>query len=143
MTPPVPLSGPEDPESALAAVVALRRLANQLEVLAVVEAIGQGWTWAQVGDALGVSAQAAHRKLASEVRARRGNWSGGTVDGAPHRPPGAQQAFREAVALSKAAGAELRGAHVLAAVCDLEQGTAARGRVPGRTPSPSGPAVPG
>jgi hypothetical protein len=67
-----PLPGPDDPEAALAAVVALRRLANQLESDAVAEAIARGWTWAQVGEALGVSAQAAHRKLAPEVRARRG-----------------------------------------------------------------------
>ena len=67
------LPAPEDPEAALAAVVALRRLAGQVEVLAVVEAIAQGWTWSQVGEALGISAQAAHKKFASEVRARRGN----------------------------------------------------------------------
>ncbi|MGY1697527.1 MULTISPECIES: RNA polymerase subunit sigma-70 [unclassified Geodermatophilus] len=66
------LPGPEDPEAALAAVVALRRLAGRLEVAAVVEAIAQGWTWAQVGEALGISAQAAHKKFAPEVRARRG-----------------------------------------------------------------------
>ena len=66
-----PLPGPEDPEAALAAVVALRRLAGRLEVAAVVEAIAQGWTWAQVGEALGISAQAAHKKFAAEVRARR------------------------------------------------------------------------
>ena len=63
---------PDDPQSALAAVVALRRLASQLEVRAVIEAIAQGWTWAQVGEALGISAQAAHKKFAAEVRARRG-----------------------------------------------------------------------
>ena len=67
-----PLPRPEGPEAAFAAVVALRRLASQLEIAAVVEAIAQGWTWAQVGEALGVSAQAAHKKFASEVRARRG-----------------------------------------------------------------------
>ena len=67
-----PLPDPDDPEAALAAVVALRRLASQLEVQAVVEAIAQGWTWAQVGEALGISAQAAHKKLSPEVRARRG-----------------------------------------------------------------------
>jgi hypothetical protein len=38
----------------------------------VSEAIAQGWTWAQVGQALSISAQAAHKKFASEVRARRG-----------------------------------------------------------------------
>ncbi|MGX5654920.1 RNA polymerase subunit sigma-70 [Geodermatophilus nigrescens] len=67
------LPGPEDPEAALAAVVALRRLAGRLESAAVAEAIGQGWTWAQVGEALGISGQAAHKKFASEVRARRGS----------------------------------------------------------------------
>lgn len=63
--------GPEDPDAAFAAVVSLRRLAGRLELAAVVEAITQGWTWAHVGDALGISAQAAHKKFASEVRARR------------------------------------------------------------------------
>ena len=67
-----PLPTPEDPEAALAAVVSLRRLAAGLEVAAVAEAIAQGWTWAQVGEALGITAQAAHKKFASEVRARRG-----------------------------------------------------------------------
>ena len=66
------LPGPEDPEAALAAVISLRRLAGRLEIAAVVEAIVQGWTWAQVGEALGITAQAAHKKFASEVRARRG-----------------------------------------------------------------------
>jgi hypothetical protein len=72
VTEPQPLPDPEDPETALAAVVALRRKANQLEVEAVVEAIGQGWTWAAVGEALGISAQAAHKKFAATVRSRGG-----------------------------------------------------------------------
>ncbi|MGY1618830.1 RNA polymerase subunit sigma-70 [Geodermatophilus sp. SYSU D00691] len=69
---PGALPSPEDPGTALAAVVALRRLAGRLESAAVAEAIAQGWTWAQVGEALGISAQAAHKKFAAEVRARRG-----------------------------------------------------------------------
>lgn len=66
-----------DPEAALAAVVSLRRRAGRLEMAAVAEAIGQGWTWAQVGEALGISAQAAHKKFASEVRARSDSGRGG------------------------------------------------------------------
>ncbi|MGY1813707.1 RNA polymerase subunit sigma-70 [Blastococcus sp. SYSU D00820] len=68
-----PLPSPDDPEAALAAVVALRRLAGRLELDAVTAAVDQGWTWAQVGEALGISAQAAHKKFAPEVRARRGH----------------------------------------------------------------------
>ncbi|NHC13679.1 helix-turn-helix domain-containing protein [Motilibacter deserti] len=54
----------DDTQAALAAVLALRRLANQLESAAVVHAIGAGWTWADVGQTLGISAQAAHKKFA-------------------------------------------------------------------------------
>lgn len=58
------IPAPDDPAAALAAVVALRRLANQLEGSAVAHAIGTGWTWAQVGQALGVTPQAVHKKHA-------------------------------------------------------------------------------
>ncbi|WP_104165022.1 hypothetical protein [Arthrobacter sp. SX1312] len=54
---------PETPADALAAVVALRRLAASLERSAVDEALAQGWTWAQIGAALNLSAQAAHKRL--------------------------------------------------------------------------------
>ena len=72
MSVPSPLPPAEEPDDALAAVTALRRLANRLESDAVTEAIAQGWTWVQVGQALGISGQAAHKKFAAEVRARRG-----------------------------------------------------------------------
>ena len=54
----------DDPAEALAAVVALRRLADQLERAAVARAVEQGWTWAQVAEALGVTRQAAHKRHA-------------------------------------------------------------------------------
>jgi DNA-directed RNA polymerase specialized sigma24 family protein len=58
------LPSPSDPAEALAAVVALRLAADRLERQAVSEAIGQGWSWSQVAEALGVSKQAAHKRLA-------------------------------------------------------------------------------
>lgn len=58
---------PDDPAAALAAVVSLRRLAEQLEFAAVGEAIAAGWTWAQVADALGVTRQAAHKRHAHRL----------------------------------------------------------------------------
>lgn len=57
------LSLPDDPEEALAAVVALRRLADTLERRAVRSALGKGWSWARIAQALGVSKQAAHKRL--------------------------------------------------------------------------------
>ena len=53
----------KDPEQALASVVALRRLADQLEQQAVAEALGRGWSWTQIANVLGVSKQAAHKRL--------------------------------------------------------------------------------
>jgi hypothetical protein len=52
----------DDPEEALRAVVALRRLADRIEARAVTAARRGGWSWSQLGDALGVSKQAVHKK---------------------------------------------------------------------------------
>jgi hypothetical protein len=57
----------DDPRRALASVVALRRLADRLEREAVAAAVTQGWTWAQVAQALGVTRQAAHKKHARRL----------------------------------------------------------------------------
>ena len=61
---------PDDPVEALAAVVALRRLADQLEHAAVERAVEQGWTWSQVAQALGVTKQAVHKKFAHRIGRR-------------------------------------------------------------------------
>ena len=52
-----------DPEPALAAVVALRLAADKLERRAVKAALTQGWSWSQIAEALGISKQAAHKRL--------------------------------------------------------------------------------
>lgn len=54
-----PFGGPADD---LAAVVALRDLADRLEDAAVERAMRDGWSWAQVALALGVTRQAVHKK---------------------------------------------------------------------------------
>lgn len=64
MTDFVTIPSADDPAEALAAVVSLRRLAEQLERAAVARAVEQGWTWAQVAEALGVTRQAAHKRHA-------------------------------------------------------------------------------
>lgn len=62
------LPSPDNPEEALAAVVALRHMAEQLERKSVKEAIDQGWSWSQVAEALGVSKQAAHKRHAAYIK---------------------------------------------------------------------------
>ena len=59
---------PSPPPTASAAVVALRRLADRLEQAQVERALADGWTWAQVAEALGVTRQAVHKKHAKRLR---------------------------------------------------------------------------
>lgn len=51
-----------DPVVGLRAVGALHRLAEQVEATHVAIARRQGWSWEQIGDALGVSRQSIHAK---------------------------------------------------------------------------------
>jgi hypothetical protein len=63
------LDAPRDPADGLAAVVALRRLADQLEDAEVARAVEDGWTWSLVAEALGVTRQAVHKKHAKRLKA--------------------------------------------------------------------------
>ncbi|MGE0026474.1 MAG: hypothetical protein AB7O78_11405 [Thermoleophilia bacterium] len=61
-----------DPADALAAVAALRRLADRVEDAAVEEAVRAGWSWSDVAEALGVTRQAVHKKHARRLDAGTG-----------------------------------------------------------------------
>jgi hypothetical protein len=60
---------PRDPADGLAAVVALRRLADQVEDSEVERAVRDGWTWSLIAEALGVTRQAVHKKHAKRLKA--------------------------------------------------------------------------
>ncbi|MDY7106728.1 MAG: helix-turn-helix domain-containing protein [Actinomycetota bacterium] len=51
-----------DPQEGLAAVAALRRLLERLEVVHIDNARAAGWSWQDIADALGVTKQTVHRK---------------------------------------------------------------------------------
>ena len=51
-----------EPAVGLAAVASLRTLVERLEALHVANARERGWSWKEIGAALGVSKQAVHRK---------------------------------------------------------------------------------
>jgi DNA-directed RNA polymerase specialized sigma24 family protein len=72
-SPPRPRRGPGE---ALAAVVALRRLADELEVAAVDAAHHDTWSFAEIGEALGVSKQAVHKKHGKRLRGVDGRHHG-------------------------------------------------------------------
>jgi len=51
-----------DPADGLRAASLLRKLAEQMEARHVRAARVAGWSWQEIGDALGVSRQAVHKK---------------------------------------------------------------------------------
>ena len=61
------LVDPEDPAAGLAAVVALRLLADRLEDSQVEQAMRAGWSWSDVAEVLGVTRQAVHKKHAKRL----------------------------------------------------------------------------
>lgn len=65
------LPSADNPEDALAAVVALRLMADKLERNAVQQAVEQGWSWAQIAESLGVSRQAAHKRHSPHISKER------------------------------------------------------------------------
>ena len=56
----------DDPAIGLRASLALHRLAERVEANHVAAARGKGWSWQQIGDALGVTRQSVHTKYNKE-----------------------------------------------------------------------------
>jgi len=59
--------GSEDPTLGLRAALALHRIAERVEARQVAVARGQGWSWQQIGDALGITRQSVHAKYGKWV----------------------------------------------------------------------------
>jgi hypothetical protein len=59
----------EDPAVGLRAVLALRRLLEELERLHVDNARSRGWSWQAIAEALQVSRQSVHEKHAARRKA--------------------------------------------------------------------------
>jgi len=58
----------EDPAIGLRAALALRRLAERIEAQHVAAARTRGWSWQQIGDALGITRQSVHAKYGKVTR---------------------------------------------------------------------------
>ncbi len=56
----------DDPAIGLRASLALHRLAERVEAKNVAAARTKGWSWQQIGDALGVTRQSVHTKYNKE-----------------------------------------------------------------------------
>jgi hypothetical protein len=56
----------DDPAIGLRAALALHRLAERVEASHVAAARAKGWSWQQIGDALGVTRQSVHTKYNKE-----------------------------------------------------------------------------
>lgn len=56
----------DDPAIGLRASMALHRLAERVEANHVAAARDKGWSWQQIGDALGITRQSVHAKYNKE-----------------------------------------------------------------------------
>jgi DNA-binding NarL/FixJ family response regulator len=56
----------DDPAIGLRAALALHRLAERVEAKHVAAARAKGWSWQQIGDALGLTRQSVHTKYSKE-----------------------------------------------------------------------------
>jgi hypothetical protein len=56
----------DDPAIGLRASLALHRLAERVEANQVAAAREKGWSWQQIGDALGITRQSVHTKYSKE-----------------------------------------------------------------------------
>ena len=56
----------DDPAVGLRASLALHRLAERVEAHHVASARKKGWSWQQIGDALGITRQSVHTKYGKE-----------------------------------------------------------------------------
>ena len=57
----------DDPAIGLRASLALHRLAERVEANQVASARAKGWSWQQIGDALGVTRQSVHTKYNKDL----------------------------------------------------------------------------
>ena len=57
----------DDPAVGLRASLALHRLAERVEANHVAAAREKGWSWQQIGDALGITRQSVHTKYNKEL----------------------------------------------------------------------------
>ena len=58
----------DDPAIGLRAALALHRLAERVEANQVASARAKGWSWQQIGDALGITRQSVHAKYGKDSR---------------------------------------------------------------------------
>jgi hypothetical protein len=56
----------DDPAIGLRASLALHRLAERVEANHVASARERGWSWQQIGDALGITRQSVHTKYTKD-----------------------------------------------------------------------------
>ncbi len=60
-----------EPNDAFRAISALRALADDLEGEYVMRALGKGWSWAQIAEALDISRQAVQKKHRHRINAAK------------------------------------------------------------------------
>jgi Clp amino terminal domain, pathogenicity island component len=116
-----------EPLEGLRAIVSLRHELQDLEAAHVAAALREGRSWSTVGEALGISKQAAHKRHATRARAEAGR----AAPPAPQRRllvtgQARRMVERARAEASAAGGAEIRPEHLLLGLLGDDHGTALR-----------------
>lgn len=114
---------PLNPAEGLSAVAELRRRLDSVEIGHVEDALYEGWSWSRIAGCLGVSRQAAHRKYAKPLKAKKRRWQ--RIRGQVTVPPDIQRIVRRATAEAQIMGHHRMGeGHLLLAIASSEEGRA-------------------
>jgi ATP-dependent Clp protease ATP-binding subunit ClpA len=114
---------PLNPAEGLSAVAELRRRLDSIEFGYVEDALYEGWSWSRIAGCLGISRQAAHRKYAKPLKAKKRRWQ--RIRGEVTVPPDIQRIVRRATAEAQIMGHHrMCEGHLLLAIASSEEGRA-------------------
>jgi hypothetical protein len=108
----------DDPALGLRASLALHRLAERVEANHVALAREKGWSWQQIGDALGVTRQSVHTKYNKTRRAEETDVQRGHEEGS-RPPPAAEKVLEQTVKPNRRRG-QVAAQQVLAQILALQ-----------------------
>jgi len=114
---------PLNPADGLSAVTELRKRLDSAEAGYVEEAFYEGWSWSRIAGCLGVSRQAAHRRYAKPLKAKRRRWR--RLRGQVTFPPEMHRIVRRAMAEAQIMGhPRLDEGHLVLGIASSEDGPA-------------------
>jgi len=114
---------PLNPAEGLSAVAELRKRLDSVEIGHVEDALYEGWSWSKIAGCLGISRQAAHRRYAKPLKAKRRRWR--RLRGQVNFSPEMHRIVRRATAEAQMMGhRRVNEGHLILGIAATEDGPA-------------------